>query len=191
MSDYSLWRQKLLLILASVYWNCTDVSQREPYKIFMAALWDLNEHPYHFAILIHFLLKLLNAATVTSLTSRTGTSPPPTHCTASELWFNSPVTPDTLLNKAPLLSSASAQEIHTGMTQSLYAKVPLCFFNSIRNCSWVKKCFHEVNQSQVTVFQCRQWCHTATFAAVQLSKFKRKEPFISTRYWKHLSRKAN
>lgn len=104
-------------------------------KYFMAASCDFNDHPYHFAIFVHFPSKLLNVATATSLTSRTGTSPPPTHCTASELWFNSPVTLDTLLNKAPLLSSASAQEIHTGMTQSLYAKVPLCFFSCVGSCS--------------------------------------------------------
>lgn len=70
-----------------------------------------------------FLLQLLSAATATSLTSRTATSPPPTRSTVSELWFSSPATPATPWSKAPLSSSASARGIRTGMTRSLFAKV--------------------------------------------------------------------
>lgn len=72
-----------------------------------------------------FLPQLLSAATATSRTSRTATSPPPTRCMAWELWSSSPATPATLWNKAPLSSSASAPGIRTGTTRSLFAKVSL------------------------------------------------------------------
>lgn len=78
-----------------------------------------------------FLLQPLSAATATSLTSRTATSPPPTRSMVLELWFSSPATPATLWSRAPLSSSASAPGIPTGMTRSLFAKVSLTWYRRV------------------------------------------------------------
>lgn len=100
--------------------NLRNVSAKITRRYQKECVLEINE-PYCVSLL--FLLQLLSAATATSLTSRTATSPPQTRCTVLELWFSSPATPATLWSKAPLSSSASAPGIRTGMTRSLFAKV--------------------------------------------------------------------
>lgn len=64
-----------------------------------------------------------SAATATSPTSRTGTSPPLTPPTTWAPPWSSPVTPGTPWSRAPPSSSASTCGTPTGMTQSRCAEV--------------------------------------------------------------------